>query len=62
MASPIAWFAVDMWLDNFAYRTPMDVWVFALAALGALAIAVATIGYQSFSAALRNPVETLKED
>ena len=62
LASPIAYFAVNAWLDDFAYRTPIDAWVFGVVGLGALVIALITVGYQSFSAAIRNPVETLKEE
>jgi putative ABC transport system permease protein len=62
LASPAAYFMVDYWLSNFAYRTSIDLWVFIIAALSALMIALLTISYQSFSAARINPVETLKNE
>ncbi len=62
LASPVAYFMVDYWLSGFAYRTSIDLWVFVIAALSALMIALLTISYQSFSAARINPVETLKNE
>lgn len=62
IASPIAYFLVDSWLADFAYRTPIDLWVFAAATIAALVIAIATISFQSLRAANRNPVETLKDE
>ena len=62
LASPAAYFIVDHWLGSFAYRTSIDLWVFATAALGALLIALLTISYQLFSAARINPIETLKNE
>jgi putative ABC transport system permease protein len=62
LASPLAWFLVDYWLSNFAFRTSIDLWVFVIAAVSALMIALLTISYQSFSAANTNPVETLKNE
>jgi putative ABC transport system permease protein len=62
LASPLAYFLVDYWLSNFAFRTSIDPWVFVVAALSALMIALLTISYQSFSAANTNPTETLKNE
>jgi putative ABC transport system permease protein len=62
VASPIAYFMTDYWLSNFAYRTPIDIWVFIVAALTALSIAALTVGFQSFSAANANPAEVLKNE
>jgi putative ABC transport system permease protein len=62
LASPIAWFLTNYWLANFAYRTPIDAWVFAVAALSALSIAGLTVSYQAFSAARTNPVDTLRNE
>jgi putative ABC transport system permease protein len=60
IATPIAYFAMDKWLQNFAYRTPLSWWVFALAGLLALVIALLTVSWQSWLAARRNPVEALR--
>ncbi|MEQ8361916.1 MAG: ABC transporter permease [Cyclobacteriaceae bacterium] len=62
IASPIAYFLVDNWLQEFAYRTPIDLWVFVVATASALTIALVTISYQSLTAAYKNPTETLKEE
>jgi putative ABC transport system permease protein len=60
IATPIAYYAMDKWLQNFAYRTPLSWWVFALAGLLALVIALLTVSWQSWWAARRNPVEALR--
>ncbi len=60
IATPIAWFAMSRWLENFAYKTELSWWVFALAGLMALGIALLTVSWQSWKAATRNPVEALK--
>jgi putative ABC transport system permease protein len=60
IATPIAYYVMDKWLQNFAYRTPLSWWVFALAGLLALAIALLTVSWQSWWAARRNPVEALR--
>jgi putative ABC transport system permease protein len=60
IATPIAYYAMDKWLQNFAYRTPLSWWVFALAGLLALVIALLTVSWQSWLAARRNPVEALR--
>ena len=62
LACPIAYFVTDLWLSNFAYRTPINLWVFATAAASALAIAILTVGYQSLAAARNNPVDVLRSD
>lgn len=62
IATPIAYLMTDYWLSNFAYRTPIDIWVFVAAGLTAMSIAVFTVGFQSFSSANANPVEVLKNE
>jgi putative ABC transport system permease protein len=62
IATPIAYLMTDYWLSNFAYRTPIDIWVFIVAGLTAMSIAIFTVGFQSFSAANTNPVEVLKNE
>ena len=62
IATPIAYFAMDKWLQNFAYRTPLSWWVFALAGILALVIALLTVSWQSWLAARRNPVEALRNE
>lgn len=60
VASPVAWFAMNKWLENFAYRIEIDWWVFALAGGLALMIALLTVSTQAIRAALANPVESLR--
>jgi putative ABC transport system permease protein len=60
LACPIAWYAMHKWLQNFAYKTSLNWWVFALAGAAAVAVALLTISWQSWRAATRNPVEALR--
>ena len=60
IATPLAWCAMHKWLDNFAYKTELSWWIFALAGLLALGIALLTVSFQSWKAATRNPVEALR--
>ena len=62
IASPIAWYFMNQWLADFAYHVDISWWVFALAGITALAIALLTVGYQSVKAALMNPVESLRSE
>ncbi len=59
VATPIAYFAMNKWLESFAYKTSLSWWIFALAGLLALGVALLTISWQSWRAATRNPVESL---
>lgn len=60
IATPIAYYAMNKWLENFAYKTQLNWWIFALAGLLALGIALLTVSWQSWKAATRNPVEALR--
>ena len=60
IATPIAWYIMNKWLENFAYKTGLSWWIFALAGLSALGIALLTVSWQSWKAATRNPVEALR--
>ncbi len=60
IATPIAYYAMHKWLENFAYKTQLSWWIFALAGLLALGIALLTVSWQSWKAATRNPVEALR--
>ncbi len=60
ISSPIAFFVMHKWLENFAYKTELSWWIFTLAGLLALGIALLTVSWQSWRAATRNPVETLR--
>ena len=60
IASPIAWFIMNNWLENFAYKTEMSWWIFGLAGGLAIIIALLTVSFQSYKAAIKNPVESLR--
>uniref|UniRef100_UPI003564A3C9 ABC transporter permease n=1 Tax=Ancylomarina sp. TaxID=1970196 RepID=UPI003564A3C9 len=60
IACPIAWYTMHKWLENFAYKTELSWWIFALAGLIAMGIALLTVSLQSWRAATRNPVESLR--
>ena len=60
IATPIVYYAMHKWLENFAYKTDLSWWIFALAGLLALGIALLTVSWQSWRAATRNPVEALR--
>jgi putative ABC transport system permease protein len=62
IAFPLAWFAMNKWLQDFAYRIAIGWWVFALAGVIALVIAFATVSFQAVKAALANPVESLRSE
>ncbi|HZE82674.1 MAG TPA: ABC transporter permease, partial [Puia sp.] len=62
IAAPLGWWAMQKWLQGFAYRTGINWWVFLAAALGAILIAALTISFQSVKAALANPVDSLKNE
>lgn len=62
IATPLAWWAMSKWLQDFAYRIELEWWMFALAGLLAVAIALLTVSFQSVKAALMNPVKSLRSE
>ncbi len=60
IATPVAYYAMNKWLESFVYKTTPSWWVFVLAGLLALGIALLTVSWQSWRAATRNPVEALR--
>ena len=62
IASPVAWWAMNQWLQGFAYKIDIEWWMFALAGVAAVAIALLTISFQSVKAALMNPVKSLRSE
>ena len=62
IASPIAYYFMNKWLQHYQYRTNISWWIFALTAVGAIAITIATVSYQSIKAALANPVKSLRSE
>jgi putative ABC transport system permease protein len=62
IASPIAYYLMNHWLQDFAYHTNISIWIFVLAGLAAVFIALITISFQSVRAALANPVKSLRSE
>ncbi|GAA3926053.1 FtsX-like permease family protein [Chitinophaga oryziterrae] len=62
IGSPLAWFIMNRWLEDFAYRINISWWVFAMAACCAIAITLITVSFQTIKAALANPVRSLKSE
>ena len=62
IASPVAWWAADRWLQNFAYRIHIQWWMFAAAGLLVVGIAWLTVSYQAIKAAIANPVKSLRTE
>jgi ABC-type antimicrobial peptide transport system permease subunit len=62
IASPVAWYVMNRWLSDFAYRIDMPWWVFILSGTMALLIAFLTISFRSVKAALMNPVKSLRSE
>ncbi len=62
IGSPIAWYAMNQWLKDFAYKIDIEWWIFALAGLLAVGIALLTVSFQSIKAALMNPVKSLRTE
>jgi putative ABC transport system permease protein len=62
IAIPVAWWAVNKWLQDFAYRITLHWWVFALAVLITLLIAWLTVGFRALQAAITNPVNNLRTE
>jgi len=62
LALPIAWYLMRAWLAGFAYHIELQSWVFVLAGVAALGIAILTVGYQAIRAAIVNPVDSLRNE
>ncbi|MFT4152878.1 ABC transporter permease [Parafilimonas sp.] len=62
IATPVAWWAMNNWLQNFAYRINISWWIFCIAGMLALLIALATISWQAIKAATANPVKSLRTE
>jgi len=62
IAFPVAWYVMNNWLSNYAYRIELNWWMFATSGITAIIIALLTISYQSVKAALNNPVQSLRNE
>ena len=62
IATPVAWYFMNNWLEDFAYRITINWWVFALAGIIALLIALVTVSFQAIKAAIANPMKSLRTE
>jgi putative ABC transport system permease protein len=62
IAAPIAWYSMNHWLQDFAYKIDISWWIFAVAAVISVVIALVTMGYQAIKAAIANPVKSLRTE
>ncbi|MDR2765682.1 MAG: FtsX-like permease family protein, partial [Tannerella sp.] len=62
LATPVTYYGVSRWLENFAYKTPMDWWVYLLAFAAVMALTAATVTFQNWRAAVMNPVDSIKTE
>jgi len=62
IASPVAYYFMHKWLQGFAYRVNINIWMFIFAGFAAIAMAAITVSFQSIKAALTNPVKSLKAE
>jgi ABC-type transport system, involved in lipoprotein release, permease component len=62
VAIPLAWYIMNQWLQEFAFRTTLSWWLFAIAVALSLLIAIFTVSYQAVKAALMNPVKSLRSE
>ncbi|WP_353196964.1 FtsX-like permease family protein [Parapedobacter defluvii] len=62
IASPVAWWAMNRWLEDFVYRIDIQWWMFALAGVVAVVIALLTVSWQAIRAAVANPVDSLRDE
>lgn len=62
IGSPVAWYFMNQWLGDFAYRIDIEWWIFALVGITAILIAIATVSFQAIRAALMNPVKSLRSE
>jgi putative ABC transport system permease protein len=62
IATPVAYYFMHSWLQNYQYRTEIAWWIFAVTALAAVLITMATVSVQSIKAALANPVKSLRNE
>ncbi|WP_417860188.1 ABC transporter permease [Winogradskyella sediminis] len=62
IAIPVAWYVMDNWLGNYAYRIEINGWIFVIAGIVAIVIAMVTVSFQAIKAAIANPVDSLKTE
>ncbi|MDR3711554.1 MAG: FtsX-like permease family protein, partial [Puia sp.] len=62
IATPVAWYSMNRWLEDYAYPVSIEWWIFGLAGVVAILITLATVSFQAIKAALVNPIKTLRTE
>jgi ABC-type antimicrobial peptide transport system permease subunit len=62
IASPIAWYFMDKWLQDYAYRINISWWIFLMGGVSAIIIALVTVSFQAIKAAIANPIKSLRTE
>jgi putative ABC transport system permease protein len=62
VASPIGWLTMDTWLNNYTYKVSIGWWVFAMAGLLSMLVAIASVSYHAIITALANPIKSLRTE
>jgi putative ABC transport system permease protein len=62
IATPLAWYGMNQWLQNYAFRTEITWWIFGFSGMMAITIAIVTVSFQAIKAAISNPVESLRSE
>jgi putative ABC transport system permease protein len=62
VAAPVAWYMMNMWLDNFVFKIDMNAWIFIPAIIASMIIAWITVGFKAIRAALANPIRSLRNE
>lgn len=62
LATPLAWFLMDQWLENFSYHTSIDAWTFGLSLALVVVVTSLTISYQAVKASMANPMKSLRTE
>jgi putative ABC transport system permease protein len=62
IATPLAWYGINQWLQGYAFRVNISLWIFGFAGIMAVSIAIITVSFQAIKAAISNPVESLRSE
>jgi putative ABC transport system permease protein len=62
IASPLAWYFMNLWLKDFEYRVNINLWIFLIAGVASVSIAFLTVSFQSIRAAISNPIKSLRTE
>ena len=62
IATPLAWYFVHQWMQNFVYRIPISGWVFVIGGIASVVVALVTVSFQAIRAGMSNPVNSLRTE